>query len=765
MQFEYAGFLKSFLYRPEPGAREQVEGVYLNAADLGTWGTRDVASAKQWQKIPTSKAMHDGFVTLNGRFQEVKLIEKVPIDQPGFWVPLSSLNKTDARFPIDLERYPIVEIAYRCSSDNARPEAALNYPGGVYTLKLPHTKTWTTIVQQVPHFGTPRWVDSVIFRLYSSVRSTESLEIASLGFRAMTREENEACTRTLERIEQHKAVPEYSDLDEFMPLGVWMNGEVTRRHMDMLGITFEDYWTLTLEDLIRHHHNTILLEHSDHLAIGELRALVDLCAAFELKLVCACDFPLNGDAAEVRHYIDERIVPFDDAAGILAWTFSNPPSEMELLAAIEVRRLVESVDKKRPLIYIGTPGQAYPLFAPFFAASGQAFDGSHAPWDMGRMVARHKPLAKGSQFWAMGPSFVGASGSPEWSSCPEFRLMVNLAVANGARGWFSYLYHNDPFWMGGKVQRSLTGPFMTFSDLWAELDSRMMRIFAVAPLLLHTRPAPLPKDWYVAYRSDEEQSILPEGVPSISSFRLRGADYNFYILINNDVRGMSSIETSIPEDGLHGHEIYDLTDFLQEREMHPMDRQRHVEMFPGQIRTVLVAPQEVCIRIRDEVSKLLIDDDERQLSFNVKLAEIHGRDTSPVRELIDQARHHDDAMVALQLMDKAHDEMVNLIYSSDEIRIARNHIIEASAAVCACDGTLCRLISRGEREQAENLGLKLVPLARELTNLRVALRQGRGAGICDQSADVLARTLILLSEYREAVGQESLPPHERQKWE
>ncbi|MCL4219354.1 MAG: hypothetical protein KJ052_20420, partial [Candidatus Hydrogenedentes bacterium] len=505
--------------------------------------------------------------------------------------------------------------------------------------------------------------------------------------------------------------------------------------------------------LIRHHHNTILLERSDHLAIGELRSLIDLCEASNLKLVCACDFPLDGDSAEMTHYIEERIAPFSAAAGILAWTFSNPPEETELLAAIEARQHVENVDKKHPLIYIGTPGQAYPLFAPFFAVSGQAFDGSHAPWDMGRMVAQHKPLAKGSHFWAVGPSYVGASGSPEWSSCPEFRLMVNLAVANGARGWFSYLYHNDPFWMGGSVQRSLTGPFMTFSDLWAELDSRMMRIFAVAPLLLPTRPAPLPKDWYVAYHADEEQSILPDGVPSISSFRLRGADYNFYIIINNDVRGMSSIETSIPEDGLHGHEIYDVTDFLQEREMHPMDRQRHVEMFPGQIRTVLVAPKEVCLRIRDEVSKVLIDDDERQLSFNVKLAEAHGRDTGPVKELIDKARHHDDAIMALELMDRAHDEMVNLIYSSDEIRVARNHIIEASAAVCACDGTLCRLIGRGHLEQAENLGLKLVPLARELTNLRVALRQGRGAEIRIQSADVLARTLELLDEYREAAGQ------------
>ena len=74
--------------------------------------------------------------------------------------------------------------------------------------------------------------------------------------------------------------------------------------------------------------------------------------------------------------------------------------------------------------------------------------------------------------------------------------MLNLAIANGARGWFSYSYHNDPLWEQGRVQRTLTGPFLGFSDLWSELSRRLRYAHALAPLLLQTSIEESMDDWF-----------------------------------------------------------------------------------------------------------------------------------------------------------------------------------------------------------------------------------------------------------------------------
>jgi hypothetical protein len=91
---------------------------------------------------------------------------------------------------------------------------------------------------------------------------------------------------------------------------------------------------------------------------------------------------------------------------------------------------------------------------------------------------------------------------------------------------------------------------------------------------------------------------------------------------------------------------------------------------------------------------------------------------------------------------------LNLVYDSPAIYEARTKIIQASAAVCACDGSLCRLLARGKSDVARQWGFKVVPLAREFTNLRLELRRGRGAEILGQCQAVAARACEILAEIR-----------------
>jgi len=129
------------------------------------------------------------------------------------------------------------------------------------------------------------------------------------------------------------------------------------------------------------------------------------------------------------------------------------------------------------------------------------------------------------------------------------------------------------------------------------------------------------------------------------------------------------------------------------------------------------------------------------------LTQVYGIRTTDIEKMIEGVQHH-AGHEALSTMQRAREALLNLVYSSPVIYEPRSKIIEASAAVCACDGSLCRLLGRGKAEQARQCGFKVVPLAREFTNLRLELRRGRGAAILDQCNDLARRALDLLAEIR-----------------
>lgn len=746
MRYEYSGILKTILKAPDASVREALDCVEFHADDLAHWNVRDLESDREWLNIPAHRGRVDGGVRLVGRFDEVRLIDLLPPDDPRFWVPLGSLGWNDSRFPIDLGRYPIAEVTYRCTTEHAKPVWLWTYPGGLHVDALPVAQEWMRVARRIPHFGYPKQLDALIFRLFSTTRTTESIEIQSVRFRAMSQAEREACQRDEARLSPLREPKRYPVLSEFLPLGVWTDAEVARRCADLLELTFSEYWALAFEDLVTHHHNCIAIEHTERLSESEWQELITLAEAYGIRLAVMHNFDLESDDAALRREIDQRIRPYAGSDQVFSWSPRTEPSEIDFPRLMQVKQWIEEIDANHPVTVITEHPSSFPLYGPFFSAAGIDHYTSHAPWEMGEIVRSHLKLGTGQQFWVLGPTFMYATGTPEWSTSPELRLMVNLAFANGARGWFSYAYHNEPMWVSGSMQRTLTGPFLMFSDLWIELDRRMERLLALAPLLLSTQPAPLPRDWFTESKSADTLALLPEGVPPTSSFRLKGPDFNLYVVVSNDVRGMSSLNVNIPRETLRGMEIYDLTDFIGNRTWAPMALQRHIEMFPGQAQSVIVAPREVCERCRDVIARRLIEDDRRQLAFNLNLAHTYQLDTGPVEELL--ASVGDEPLHGLEVMDRARDLLVDMMYGLPAIRDTRSRIIEATAAVCACDGVLCRLMTRGRVDLARDWGAKVVPIAREITHLRLDLRRGKARTAIEQSADVARRAIALLRDIR-----------------
>ncbi|MBX7257972.1 MAG: hypothetical protein K1Y02_16550 [Candidatus Hydrogenedentes bacterium] len=746
MLYEYSGYLKTILKAPDPAVRDSLDHIEFSGDDLAHWTTRDIASDREWKRIPVHRARTDEGVRLVGRFEDVRKMDTIPSDEPSFWVPLGSLGWSDSRLPIDTTRLPVAEITYRCTSENAHPSWVWTYPGGIHIDALPRSPQWKTLAMLIPHGGFPAVLEQVILRLYSTTRTTESFEIASVRFRALSKAEQKAYKKDQEVLGAEATPKHYPVLDSFLPLGVCLNMDTVRRNAELLSISLSEYWSLTLEDVVTHHHNTLLIESIAGVTPHEWRELMNYAEQFGVKLVLVYDFPLGDDVLLLQDAVDTLIKPFANSPAILSWMLRREPPEDDFQHMLRAKALVEKADPNHPVSIITRQPSNFPLYAPHFSAAGISNFSSHTPWEIGHIVGTHYALCPGQQFWMMGPSFIYATDTPEWSTCPELRLMINLAFAHGARGWFNYTYHNDPIWILGSIQRSLTGPFLTFSDLWLELDRNMERLNALAPMLLAAKPAPMPKDWYAASVPSQDYVQLPEGVDPASYFRLKGADFNLYFVVSNDVRGMSGLHIDVPEHALRGREIFDITDFLANRTWEAMYRRRHLEMFPGQARALLVAEPKSARFWRDRMAERLIEDDRRQLFFNLSLARTYSLNIEPIEYLSENLS--EDPMHALAAMDKARDMLIDLVYTTSAIRDTRSKIIEASAGICGCDGVLCRLISRGKVDLAKEWGIKVIPLARELTHIRLELRRGRGQEVLRICEDLTTRVLHLLAEIR-----------------
>jgi hypothetical protein len=745
--YRYSGYLRTLLESPDVQASAKAKKIVFNADDLAQWHTKDIECEREWKGLPVHRTRREESVRILGRFEDVRRIDNLSVEDARFWVPLSTLGVEDSRLPIDLRTYPVAEITYRCTSDNARPAWVLCYEGGAKWDGLHETRRWRTIARLVRHNAFPDKIDNIILRLYSGVRTTESFEVSSICFREMTPAEEKAVRADGRRIKGCGKPARYPILDEFMPMGVCMDAETTRRLAETLGVSLSEYWGLAFEDIVRHHHNCVSFENISKFSKDEWRELLALADAYQLKVVASHDFPLMDDPLDQRELIEEGVKPYADSPSLLAWSLEHEPPEHELSNILRARGLMREADAEHPTFVVTRQTTAFPLYAPHFPIAGVTHYTGHCPLDIAPMVQAHLPLVGGQQFWVFGSGFTYATGTPPWNTCPEMRLMVNLAVANGVRGWFTFSYHNDPVWIGGRYQRSLTGPFLTFSDLWAELDESMALFTAMVPLLLHARPAPLPEMPYLSSQPSDAKSALPRGVPPTTATRLVGDDFELYFIISNTTEGMISLNLDISSQDFGGREVYDLTDFIHTRQWAGMPRQRHLEMFPGQARMLLVADAETCIHWRDVVANRLIEDDRRQLAFNLELAKAYGLDVAMAERFLHNATTG-DPLADLETMDKASDLLINTVYDEPAIFQARSHIIEASAAVCACDGALCRLMNRGKVDQAREWGLRVAPFAREFTTLRLELRRGQGSKAFSHCEGLAKRALALLNDIR-----------------
>ncbi len=755
MHYDYVGWLEELSSPSAEQLQQQVPQIVFGPKDLAQWPMKDLPSEKEWNDVPAHRLRRDTVIRFSGRFEEQRKIDSLPPDYLGYWVALGTLGWKDERIPIDLDQFPVLEITYRCLTENAIPVLLCLFPGSERKIPLPAAPGWRTAAVLLSRQGFPARLDTIILRLYSTVRATATLEVERVRVRALYPHEENALDESCRVMADLPRPPDYSVFHDVLPLGVFMDAASARRISETLEISLTDYWWMALEDVVKHHHNAVAITNLGILSQGEQTDLFEKAEKYGVRLVVAEGFCTETDPQQQETFFVNQAAALASSNAVLAWQLFENTLEKDIPDRVRFRQLMEKADPRHPLAVTTSDLVSVPSLSRYFAAVSFCFSRSHVPWDLGTLVATHATRSECQQLWVYAPAYVGPTGAPAWSTCPEIRMMVNLGFASGARGWFSYAYHNEPAWDGGVLQRTLTGPFLAFSDLWAELDIDMNLYSAIAPLLLHARPAEWLPEWDILRARQGENASLPDNISPVTATRLRGLDYDILFFVSDDTRGMTSVDIDVPESLAADFEIHDLGDFVRTRKWEMMPLQRHIEMFPGQARILLIARAPVCAWWRNLIAARLVDDDRRQIHLNMDLARAYGLDTRPVEELVSSTDADD--VIRLQSADRASALLTDLLYSVPAAATARSAVIEALAILCACDGALCRLMDRGKPGQAQDVGRRLLPLAREVTGLRVALRKGEGGAIGDRAQKLVDKARELLVEIRSLME----PPQER----
>lgn len=751
MSYEYSGYLRNLLYSADTSEIARVPAIEIGPDQLVRWVPEDDDRDPEWRHIQTECTRTSDGVSFKGNFKHVRQIDSTGAKDPSFWVPLTCTQlDPNSPFPVDLNRFPIVEITYRCTTEGCRPAWQWYYPGGQHLDGLRPSAEWVTLGRLVRHRGFPQLVTGMTLRLYSVSRTQEEWEIRSIRFRAMTPAESEAISKDAARLDRPSMRPKhYRILDDFTPLGVWVSASVGRRMASLLATPFRDYWRLAMEDIARGHHNCLMVEDVDTLTETETTELLGLASSFGLRVVPVLNWDTDTINANGAALVERYVRPHAESDSLLAWCLQSEPPESAFAAFCKAKELFEVADESHPLVTLTRDPNSIALFAPHFAVSGLSYFKSGDPWRLGETVRTHQGLGRGQQFWVTSPAYIYATGTPRWNTCPEARLMINYAFGNGARGWFTFCYHNVPIWVDGPFKRSLSGPFLTFSDLWIELSHRVERFNGLATLLRNTTPG----DYWVPNVAFSVQphtnSRLPEGIPHVTWTWLHGGEFGVLYVVNNDINEVTGVNIEIPSELPYGQEAYDMTDFVRSREWRPISRSRHLEMFPGQGQIIMFAPEHVAIRERDRVIASLIEDDRRQLGLDLGLARRYNLDITEPRAIM-QHIGLGCPLEDFQAAKRARDHLTNTLYKHGALVQTRSAIYEASAALCGCDGALCLIYDRGRVDEARKRGLEVLELARRLNLLRHKMRRGQAAEIITECRVLAADCVKYLAELRGA---------------
>lgn len=739
----YKGLLKGVKGIPSSEELQKCLSIEFSAEELKKWSSVDHASEGEWRQGRVEKRLiedpNEGFkyLVFQGDFTNVGRVDLLSDRslQPSFWVPLSTISKDVPHFPISSHNYPVVEITYRVQAGRGIPAWSWYYNTGQFFEFLESSQDWVTVARAWSYNGFPRRIENFVVRLYSRYCTKESMYIRSVRFREYTEAEREFLESKVTGIISENKPIRYSFLDDFFPLGTYVKAATVKRMSNHLGIDVETYLDLLFEDIAQHYHNMVFFEDFYEFLPGDKDIVFDLANKYGIKVVVALEEegkrlggPRSGDYWREK---EQEIKRNASNPALLGWVIKEGPLDEEIDEYLAIKRRIEQLDSNHPVIYLTREANSFQLYASVSSVSGLSHWKSKDPWELGQIVRSHYRLLKGQQLWVIPPVFVFGSGFPPWNSAPEIRLMINLAISSGARGWLSYTYHNVPLWAGGECERSMTGPFLCSSDVWQELGARLGRFFALAPLFLKSVPVNKPAEFDVEVRSRRHpRSRCPGSVEILLQSWFKGENFWIFYLVNQDTSEVTGVDVKFRKEFGRGYRVYDATQFVREHKWLEVGSEFHREMFPGQGLILLIASEDVCKEWEEKIIKGLVESVSRQIRMDMELWRYYCKDfLSVYDDKVNECNLMGNTVEKLRCITQIREEVFNRIYGCESLVKSRGKLFEIESLLCACDEELNRFVGLGKEELVGSYRDKLLLFAKEAIKWRLAIKRGEGGSV------------------------------------
>jgi len=753
----YRGLLGKMKEHPSLEKRNKCANITFFAEDLKKWSLEDDPGEQEWKGISVSRKVEDidgeKVFALTGDFRGVSRLNLLKeVEKPSFWVPLSTRSSSVPYFPIAQNKYPIVELTYRMQYGRCLPAWTWHYTTGQFFEFLNMDFKWITVARAWCFNTFPRKMENFALRLYSFTRTKETMYIHSIRFREPTEEESKLINnKEVLQINHDKPIT-YPVLDNFFPVGTYINANTAKNMAHLLKTDLSSYLDLLFEDISLHYHNIVFVEKFYDFLPGDQEVLFDISKKYDIKLIIPLEeentkLELSKTSSVVKDK-EHTIKRYATGGNLFGWVIKENPSDEEFEAYLRLKKEIERIDEKHPVIYLTREANAFPLYASVSSVSGLTHWKTKTPWELGQLIKTHIKFVCGQQLWVVGPTFVSGSGAPDWNSAPGIRLMINLALSNGAQGWLSYTYHNVPLWAGGEFQRSLTGPFLTFSDVWQELGGRLGRFYALAPLVMSAKPSTPPEFAPDIQSGKHLRSRCPESIDILVNSWMKGDDFWIFYLVNQDTSEVTGVNVNFHSLLPDKYRIYDVTQFVRTYQWEELPQSFHREMFPGQGQVLLITTPEKYQYWRSVIAKRIFECIEQQVNIDAKMLKPY---SPSVEKLIDEVEKlkENEFIDILPKMVEIRNQITNSMYTTEELYKVHGRLLEMGSILCACDGVLCRLLDEGKTGLIDKYKEEVLGAAGDLIKYRISIYEGEGKKILSAMEKLSKRLLVILQELRQ----------------
>ena len=315
------------------------------------------------------------------------------------------------------------------------------------------------------------------------------------------------------------------------------------------------------------------LEESSEMLLQNVERTLDQAAQYDMYLMPGCYIGDRHASDRVKAWDDEKrrtemlkvVRRLKNKSHLLGWYLEEEwPSERAPIC-LKQKRWVEEEDPHRSVwstFNVGPPvaefGSAYSVVTvDHYPIQGNNPNPSAVPRRIARLVPKFK-----QPYLLVDQIFAGGSG---WTvpTVGQWRLMTYGAMAEGARGFFHFLYSTEPLYRvrrGERLHGGMVDVYGTPSPIYQEIERHLgPDLFSFGELLRTCRPAQVPAEIHM--ESQKVEDALERELSAIVVRRLTdtNGDYEILGIYSNDPDKTQTGTLHVPKSWLGERIIMDLS--------------------------------------------------------------------------------------------------------------------------------------------------------------------------------------------------------------